>query len=410
MYETFGLDIAKIRSDFPMLSQKVNGKPLIYLDTAASCPKPKVVLDRLYQFYAEEYGKPKEAHTYSKSATESMEETRSKMANQIGASKPEEIIFTSGCTEGINVVANGLARTMLQKGDEIVITAFEHHANIVPWHMACQLTGAVIKVVPIEKSGEFDLNKYESMLTDKTKIVSFSHSSHVLGTMLPVHTMAEIAHKRGALVLADGAQAAPHMPVNMKEYDCDFYTFSGHKMGSPAGVGVLYGKADLLEKIAPLMGGGEMASEVTWKKSTYASAPTKFEGGTTPFAEIIATSTLIDYLNELDMSVTVKYEEELLRYATEKISNIDRVIIAGTAREKEPVLSFYIKGMDVKKLETFLNEEYGMAVRAGQLTAQALLQFLGIDKLLRVSFNYFNTYHEIDTLTEAVQTFIKQNG
>jgi cysteine desulfurase/selenocysteine lyase len=407
---TFGLDIEKIRSNFPMLSQKVNGKKLIYLDSAASSHKPQVVIDRLTKFYTEEYAKPKEADSFSKSASEALEETRSKMAKLIGAAKPEEIIFTKGCTEGINIVAHGFARTMLQKGDEILITAFEHHANIVPWQMACDLTGAVLKVVPIEKSGEFDFEKYQNMITDKTKIISFSHSSHVLGTMLPVKHISEIAHNRGVAVMIDGAQAAPHMPVDMQDYGCDFYAFSGHKMGSPSGVGVLYGKEKWLKKIAPLLGGGEMASEVTWEKSKYETLPLKFEGGTTPFAEIIATGTLIDYVQELDMSKTSEYEQQLLKYATEKLSQIDRLIIAGTAHEKEPVLSFQLQNMDVKKLETFLNDEYGMAVRAGQLTAQPLMKFLGIDKLLRISFCYYNTYREIDVVEEAIKDFIKRNG
>jgi len=408
--KTYGLDIEKIRSDFPMLSQTVNGKPLIYLDSAATSHKPKVVLDRLYQFYSEEYGKPKEANRFSKTTTEAMEETRSKMAGMIGASKPEEIIFTTGCTEGINLVANGMARTLLKKGDEILITAFEHHANIVPWHMACDLTGAVLKVVPIEKTGEFDLEKFQGMLTDKTRIVSFSHSSHVLGTILPIKQICEIAHSREIVVMIDGAQAAPHMPVNMQEYDCDFYAFSGHKMGSPTGVGVLYGKEKWLQKIAPLLGGGQMAEQVTWEKSKFASIPTKFEAGTTPFVEIIVTGTLIDYLQELDMQKTSEYEQELMKYCTEKLSRIEQLNIFGTAPEKEPVLSFNIRNADVKKLETFLNNEYGMAVRAGHLTAQPLMKFLGVEKLLRVSFCYYNTYEEIDVLEEALKAFIKENA
>ena len=230
MQETFGLDIRKIREAFPMLKQTMNGKPLIYFDTAATCPKPLAVTDRLLQFYTEEYGKPKEEHTLSKQATEEMEKARKKMAGFIVAAKPEEIVFTRGCTEGINIVANGFARSLLKHGDEILITALEHHANIIPWQMACKQTGAVLKVAPIEPSGEIDPEKFKNMFSQKTAIVSFSHSSHVLGTMLPVKAMTEIAHEYNVPVLIDGAQAAPHMPVSMQDIDCEFYTFSGHKM------------------------------------------------------------------------------------------------------------------------------------------------------------------------------------
>ena len=404
---TYGLDIIKIRAEFPMLSQTVNGKPLIYLDSAASSHKPRGVLNKLLRFYSEEYGKPKEGGSFSTTASEQVEDTRSKMAKMIGAAKPEEIIFTRGCTEGINVVANGLAHTLLQKGGEILITAFEHHANILPWQMACQLTGAVLKVVPIEKSGAFDLEKYEKMINDKTRIVAFSHSSHALGTMLPVKAMCEIAHKKGVLAMVDGAQAAPHMPVNMQEYDCDFYAFSCHKMGSPSGVGVLYGKEKWLNKIAPLMGGGEMASEVSWEKCNYASLPKKFEAGSTSFPEIIATGTLLDYLQQLDMSKTAEYEQELMKYCTEKLLHIEGLVLVGTGPEKEPVLSMHLPGMDVKNLETFLNSEYGIAVRTGHLSAQPLMKFLQVDKLLRVSFCYYNTHEEINRLEEAIREYIK---
>jgi cysteine desulfurase/selenocysteine lyase len=407
---THGLDIEKIRSDFSMLSQKLNGKPLIYFDSAATSPKPNVVLERLHQYYSTEYGKPKEVHELSKGSTEAMEDVRAKIAKMIGAEKPKEVIFTKGCTEAINIVANGFSRSLLNAGDEIIISQLEHHANIVPWHMACRLSGAVLKVAPLTPDDDLDLNQLESMITDRTKIISVSHSSHVLGTIFPIKQIAEIAHKRGIALLADGAQAAPHMPVNMQELDCDFYSIAGHKMGTPTGLGFLYGKEEWLNKIAPLQGGGEMAKEVTFESSAYAEIPTKFEGGTTAFAQIIATGTLVDYLHELDMGKTAQYEEELLYYAVDKLSKVDRVNIFGKAPEKEPLVSFNIEGLDVKKLESYLNAEWGIAVRAGELTAQPLMKLLGAKSLIRASFGYYNTFDEIDTFIDAVETFIKEQG
>lgn len=407
---THGLDIEKIRADFPMLSQHFNGKQLIYLDSAASSQKPQAVIDRLVKFYTTEYGKPKEAHTISKSVTQMMEESREKVAKLMNAANPEEIVFTKGCTEGINIVANGFSRAILKPGDEIVISQLEHHANIVPWQVAYQLTGAKLKVAPLTPADELDIQALENMITDKTRIVSVSHSSHVLGTIQPIQKIAALAHKKGVPLLADGAQTAPHMPIDMQELDCDFYTFSGHKMGSPTGVGVLYGKEEWLNKIAPLNGGGEMSKEVEFEKSKYASIPTKFEGGTSPFADIIAFGTTVDYVSALGMEKIEKYELELLYYMTEKLSEIDRVKIYGKAPEKEPVLSFTVEGMDVKKLEKYLNDEWSIAVKAGDLTAQPLLKVLGVESLIRASLCYYNTVSEVDTFIEAVQTFISKKG
>jgi len=407
---TYGLDIEKIRSDFPMLSQQVNGKQLIYLDSAATSQKPKAVIDRLVEFYTKEYGKPKEEHSLSKSATEMVEEAREKVAKLMKAATQKEIIFTKGCTEAINVVANGFARAILKAGDEIIISQLEHHANIVPWQMASELTGAKLKVVPITPSGELDMQPLEDMITDKTKIISMSHSSHVLGTILPIPEIAAMAHRRGIALLADGAQTAPHMPVDVQALDCDFYTFSGHKMGSPTGVGVLYGKEEWLNKIAPLNGGAEMAREVTFETSKYAPAPTKFEAGTTPFADIIAFGTTVDYVSSLGMENVEQYELELLHYATDKLSEIDRVTIYGNAPHKEPVVSFKVEGIDEKELEKYLNDQWGIAVKAGQLTAQPLLKVLGVQSLIRGSFCYYNTVDEIDTFVEAVKAFISEKG
>ena len=404
-----GLNIEKIRQEFPMLHKKINGKQLIYLDSAATSQKPKQVLDRLYRFYSEEYAKPKESHTLSQRATEQMEESRKKMAAFLNARSEKEIVFNRGCTEGINMVAGGFERGLLKAGDEILITALEHHANIVPWQMACEVTGAKIKVAPITASGEIELNSFEDAINDKTKIVAFSHSSHVLGTMLPAKEMIAIAHKRGVPVMVDGAQTAPHKPLDMQELDCEYYTFSGHKMGMPSGVGVLYGKEDWLEKLPPYEGGADMTEEVSFEKPKYAKGYMKFEAGTMPFAEIIALGTLVDYLQELDMHKTSAYEVELMDYATTLVQSIDRVKIYGTAGEKEPMVSIDIEGLDIKKLERFLNDEYNLDVRAGDLTAQPLMRILGVKGLLRASFCFYNTREEIDIFAGAVEEFIRKS-
>jgi len=400
------LDIQKIRYDFPMLKTEVNGKPMIYMDSAATNHKPQVVIDKLTQLYTKQYGKTEENHTFSQMMTQAFEKTREKVANLIGAQRPEEIVFTTGSTEGINIIANGFAKAILKQDDEIVISLLEHHSNIIPWQLACQLTGAKIKVAPIHSNGELDTEAFSKLLTDKTRIISFSHSSNVLGTMLPVKRICEIAHARSIPVLIDGAQAAPHMPVNMQDIDCDFYVFSAHKMGRPAGVGVLYGKTEWLYKLPPQQGGEGMATEVSFEMSTYSPIPKKFEAGTPAFEEIVAFGTLIDYVTEIDMAKTAEYEQELMQYATQQLNKIEKVNIYGTAPEKEPVISFEIEGMDVKELEKYLNDEYNIAVRAGQLSAQPLIKHLGLEALLRVSFCYFNTNEEIDLLIEAIKKFI----
>ena len=407
--KTHGLDIPKIREAFPMLQKMINGKQIIYFDSAATTQKPKVVMDKLYQFYTEEYAKPDESHSLSQKATEELNGARKKMAAFIGAKSEKEIVFSRGCTESINMVAGGFERGLLKEGDEVLITALEHHANIVPWQLACQQTGAKLVVTAINDKGEVDLAAYETALKGNVKIVAFSHTSHALGNKLPAKEMVRMAHKKGIPVLVDGAQAAPHMKVDMQELDCEFYTFSCHKMGAPSGVGVLYGKKEWLEKLPPYEGGADMSTKVTFEKPTLADPPKKFEAGTSPFAEIIATGTLIDFLNEIDMEKTEQYEQELLRYATQKLSGLDRIRIKGTDGEKEPVLSFDVEGGDIKKLERFLNDEYNIDVRAGDLTAQPLMKILGVSGLLRTSFTFYNTQEEIDIFTDAVAEFIENN-
>lgn len=404
------LDIKSIREEFPMLKKIINGKPLIYFDSAATSHKPKRVMDRLMRFYLDEYGKPKESHSLSQEATKEMEEVRKKTAKYLNAASEKEIVFTRGCTESINMVAGGFERGLLKNGDEVIITALEHHANIVPWLLACEQTGARLRAIPVNQDGEVDMEIYKKSLSDRTKIVAVSHTSHVLGNKLPVREMIALAHEKGIPVMIDGAQAAPHMPVDMQELDCEFYTFSGHKMGAPSGVGILYGKEEWLNKLPPYEGGADMAKTVTFEGMVPAEPPMKFEAGTMPFAEIIAFGNLLDYANELDMSKVEKYEQELLSYATETMSGIDRLKIMGTKGEKEPVLSFIIDQMDVKQLEKFLNDAYNIDVRAGELTAQPLMKILGVPGLLRASFCYYNTREEIDILTSAVKEFIKNNG
>jgi cysteine desulfurase/selenocysteine lyase len=403
-----GIDIEKIRKDFPILKTRVNGKPLVYYDSAATNHKPQIVIDRLKDLYARQYGKTNEKHTFSKRMTRDFEQTREKAAAFIGAGKTEEIVFTTGSTQGINIIANGFARAILKQGDEIILSTLEHHSNIVPWQLACQLTGATIKVAPIKDNGELDIDAFEGMLNEKTRIVSMSHSSNVLGTILPVKKICEISHAYGVPVLIDGAQAAPHMPVNVQEIDCDFYVFSAHKMGGPAGVGVLYGKYEWLDKLPPQQGGEGMASTVSFEESTYTSLPKKFEAGTPPFEEVVAFGTLIDYINSLNFQKTAEYEQELMLYATRQLNQLDGVSILGAAAQKEPLVSFWLKDMDVKQLEKYLNDEYNIAVRAGQLSAQPLIKHLGVDGLLRVSFCYFNTREEIDLLATAIKEFIKR--
>jgi cysteine desulfurase/selenocysteine lyase len=403
-----GLDIQKIRNDFPMLNYTYKGKKLIYLDSAATNHKPQPLIDKMNKLYTSEYGKPQEEHELSKIMSKELENVRSKMAKFLKADDPKQIIFTSGCTEAINIVAHGFAKAVLQKDDEIIITELEHHANIIPWQVACEISGAKIVVVPVNDDGLPDMQKFENYVTDKTKIISVSHTSHVLGAILPVEEIIKLAHKHGIPVLLDAAQSAPHMPIDVNEIDCDFMTFSAHKMGGPAGVGVLYGKTKWLEKIPPLHVGSENASKVTYHKTEYEPLPKKFEAGTLPFEEIVALGSLIDYVEELDMHRTSKYESDLLDYVTEQMSKISRVKLHGLASEKEPVLSFDLDGADVKKLEKYLSDR-NISVRAGELSAQPLMKKLGVSGLLRISICYYNTIEELDAFVAAVKEFLKEH-
>jgi cysteine desulfurase/selenocysteine lyase len=391
-----------------MLSQKINRKRFIYFDNAATGHKPQTVLERLQKFYTTEYGKPKTEYELGKQASEMVEEARLKISEFISAPSEKNIVFTRGCTESINIVAAGFAKMILKKGDEVLITALEHHANIIPWQMACAQSGAVLKIVPIIATGQIDFKAYEKMLTDRTKVVAISHSSHVLGTILPVKEMIKLAHQKKIPVMLDGAQAAPHMPVNMQDLDCEFYTFSAHKMGGPSGVGALYGKKKWLEQLPPFEGGADMAKKVSFEKTEYADIPSRFEAGTMPFADIIAFGDLVDFLREMNMQRLFEYEQDLLYYATEQLTKFDGVTIVGKAPEKEAVISLHIGKTDVKELEKYLSEEHNIFVKAGDLNAQPLMKILGVKGLLRLSFSYYNTREEIDSFIKALDLFFKK--
>ncbi|MDF7815778.1 cysteine desulfurase [Hymenobacter sp. YC55] len=408
-------DVARIRADFPALQQQVNGQPLIYLDTAASCHKPRVIVEHLQRLYLQDYAKPNENHPMSVAITEQKEEARQKVADLLNASK-NEIVFVRGCTEGINLIATCFERSQLQPGDEIIVTMMAHHSNYLPWELACRQTGALLKVLPITPSGEMDLDQLKDAITEKTKLVAVEHSSHVLGTINPIKQIVQLAHKRNVPVLVDGAQAAPHMPVDMQDLGCDFYTFSAHKMGGPSGVGVLYGRKSWLDKLPPYQLGEDMVDTVSIARtfssaeSKYKSAPERFEGGTHAFAEIIAFGHVIDYLNGIGRQQIQEYEEGLLHYVTPKMEVMDRVRIIGTAPEKEPLVSFTLDGIKAKDAESWFNKHTGIALRAGDLSAQPLMKSFNLEGVLRISFGYFNTHDEIDQFMDALQQCIREKG
>ncbi|TGE06334.1 aminotransferase class V-fold PLP-dependent enzyme [Hymenobacter fodinae] len=408
-------DVARIREDFPALHQQVNGQPLIYLDTAASCHKPRVLVERLQQLYLEQYAKPQENHPMSVAITEQLENTRQQVADLINCSK-EEVVFVRGCTEGINLIATCFERAILQPGDEVIITMMAHHSNYLPWEMACNQTKANLKVLPITPSGEIDLNQLQDAITDKTRLIAIEHSSHVLGTINPVKQIVQMAHQRDVPVLVDGAQAAPHMPVDMQKLGCDFYTFSAHKMGGPSGVGVLYGRKQWLDKLPPYQLGEEMVDKVSitrlhsTRESSFKPAPQRFEGGTQAFVEIIAFGTVIDYLRGIGRQESADYEQALLEYALGKMEARDRVQIIGSAPEKEPLVSFTLDGIEAKKAESWFNENTGIALRAGELSAQPLMKSLGLEGVLRISLGFFNTPQEIDQFMAALDKCIRAKG
>jgi cysteine desulfurase / selenocysteine lyase len=395
------LDVERIRQDFPMLQRRMNGRPLVYLDSAATSQKPYVMIERLRALYTEEYAKVEEGHTLSKHATKVFEEVRAKVARLINAAEPREIIFTRGATEALNLIPRAFERSRLGPGDEVLITMAEHASNVIPWQMACEDSGATLKVVPVTASGELDLEQFEKLLSERTKIVAVSHVSNVTGTVYPVKRITELAHARGIPVLVDGAQAVPHMPVDVRDIGCDFYAGSGHKMGGPSSVGFLYGIASKLEELPVADGGSTMAESLSFEKIQPKPLPHKYEAGEPAFGEVVGWGAALDYWRDLGMERIAAYEKELTAYATEKLSAIPGVHVLGEGTERIAVLSFTVDGVPPKEVEKELDRR-GIAARAGELDAKPLLKALGTDTAVRASFMFYNTREEADTLAEAV--------
>jgi cysteine desulfurase/selenocysteine lyase len=396
-------NVYRIREDFPILKQKVRGKPLIYLDNAATSQKPQAVLDTLLRYYTSENSNVhRGVHFLSELATKGYEDARFNIQRFINAADFREIIFVRGTTEAVNLVAHTYGRQHVRGGDEIVISALEHHSNIVPWQMLCESKGASLRVVPINDKGELILEEYEKLLSPKTRLVAVNHVSNALGTVNPIRKMIELAHQQGIPVLVDGAQAVPHTQADVRDLDCDFYAFSGHKVYGPTGIGVLYGKATLLETMPPFQGGGDMISSVTFEKTTYNKIPYKFEAGTPNIAGVIGLGVAIDYLTSIGVEAVAVYEHGLLEYATNAISSVPGVRLIGTAREKAAVVSFVLDGVHPHDVGTILDQE-SIAIRAGHHCAQPVMDRFGVPATVRASLGLYNTREEIDTLVAGLR-------
>ena len=395
-------DVNKIRKDFPILNREVNGKPLVYLDNAATSQTPQQVIDVIVDYY-QNYNANihRGVHSLSQEATDKYEQARLKIQKHFNAAKAHEIILTSGTTHSINIVANGFSR-LLEKGDEILVSAMEHHSNIVPWQMLCERTGAILKVIPMNEDGELKIDVYDTLLNEKTKLVFCNHISNALGTINPIKDIIEKAHQVGAAVLIDGAQAAPHIAADVQKLDVDFYTISAHKVCGPTGAGMLYGKEEWLNKLPPYQGGGEMIAEVTFDKTTYADLPHKFEAGTPNICGGIAFGAALDYMNAIGFDEIAAYEHELLEYATAKLLEIEGLKIYGTAANKTSVISFNIEGVHPYDIGSIL-DKLGVAVRTGHHCAQPLMDFFKIPGTVRASFCFYNTKEEIDVLVAGVE-------
>lgn len=395
-------EVEKIRKDFPILERKVNGYPLVYLDNAATAQTPKQVMDAIVDYYSNYNANiHRGVHALSQEATDKYEQARIKIQKHFNAAKSHEIIFTSGTTHGINLVANGFS-SILTEGDEILVSAMEHHSNIVPWQMLCEKTGAVLKVIPMDLNGELIFSEFENLLGSKTKLVFLNHVSNALGTVNPIKAIIEKAHAVDAAVLIDGAQAAPHIQADVQELDVDFYVVSAHKMCGPTGVGILYGKEEWLEKLPPYQGGGEMIATVSFEKTTYAGLPHKFEAGTPNICGGIAFGAALDYMNAIGIEAIAAYEHELLEYATKKLREIEGMKIYGEAAEKTAVISFNIEGLHPYDLGTLM-DKMGIAVRTGHHCAQPIMDFFKIPGTVRASFSFYNTFQEIDLFIKAVK-------
>ncbi len=398
-----GFDVHRVRADFPILQRKVRGRDLVYLDNAATSQKPAAVIEAISRYYERDNSNiHRGVHYLAERATAEFEAARKTIQSFLNAARPEEIIFVRSATEAINLVAQTYGRAHLVAGDEVLITAMEHHSDIVPWQLLCEEKQARLRVAPINDAGELILEEFERLLSPRTKIVAVAHISNALGTINPLATMVRMAHDKGIPVLVDGAQAAPRLPVDVQELDCDFYAFSGHKAYGPTGIGVLYGKLALLEKMPPYQGGGDMISSVTFEKTTFNKVPHKFEAGTPDMAGAVGLRAALEYLNGLGLPNIVAHEHELLTYATDAISRIPGIRVIGTAREKAGVLSFVLDGVHPHDMGTILDQE-GIAIRTGHHCAQPVMERFAVDATARASFGLYNTKEEIDALVRGIQ-------
>jgi len=395
-------DVEEVRRDFPILREKVRGKPLVYLDNAATSQKPQVVIETLQKYYSRENANiHRGIHFLSERATQAYEDARAKVGGFLNAAESREIIFVRGTTEGINLVAQSYGRKFIGEEDEIILSAMEHHSNIVPWQILCEQVGARLRIIPMNDDGELLIDEYERLLSDRTKVVAVTHLSNALGTINPIKQIIQIAHRHGVPVLVDGAQAVPHLKVDVRNLDCDFYAFSGHKLYGPTGVGVLYGKASLLDAMPPYQGGGDMIRSVTFEKTLYNVLPYKFEAGTPNIAGGIGLGAAIDYLSQVGLDLVAAYERELLDYATDVVSTITGVQIIGTAKEKAGILSFVLEGVHAHDVGTILDQE-GIAIRTGHHCAMPVMQRFGVPATARASLAFYNTKEEVDALVGAI--------
>jgi len=391
-----------VRDDFPILRQQVRGKPLVYLDNAATAQKPQTVIDAVSRFYGcENANIHRGVHHLSERATAAYDEVRERTARFLNARSPREVVFTRGTTDSINLVAQSYGRTFLKAGDEILITTMEHHSNIVPWQLVCEQTGAVLRAAPLTSAGELDLDTFQALLNERTRFVAVVHVSNAIGTVNPIKRLISLAHHRNIPVLVDGAQAAPHLPVDVQDLDCDFFAFSGHKLFAPTGVGVLYGRESILERMPPYQGGGGMIASVTLERSTWAPLPAKFEAGTPMIAQVIGLGAALDYVSRLGLNAIAVWERELLAYATELVSRVDGIRIIGTAPDKASILSFVLEGVHPHDIGTILDDS-GIAIRAGHHCAQPVMQHFGVPATARASFAFYNTREEAGILAESL--------
>ena len=400
-------DIYQIRKDFPILSREVYGKPLVYLDNSATTQKPRIVVDAIAnEYYSENANVHRGVHFLSQQATELHESARAKIAKFLNASSPSEIVFTRGATEGLNLVASSFGEAFLKEGDEVIISAMEHHSNIVPWQLLEMRKGIKIKVIPITEDGELRVDEYEKLFDERTKLVSVTHVSNVLGTVNPVKELATIAHSHNVPILIDGAQSVPHIKVDVRDMDCDFYAFSGHKIYGPTGIGALYGKAEWLEKLPPYQGGGEMIKNVHFGHTEFEDAPLKFEAGTPDYVGSHSLATAIDYVESLGLDNIAAHEHERLEYATKRLESIPGMRIFGKAKNKSAVISFVVGNIHPLDLGTLL-DRLGIAIRTGHHCAQPLVESLGVQSVARASFGLYNTLKEVDALFNGIERVMK---